>query len=128
MDIKNFKCDGIGNTVPAKNVKLFIQTAVSLYRLRNTSEEILEKLIQINPKDNYKIGSRFLDDDRVTGRICTGLVKLASSETNTNNTIEENIESFIHLLSGSELDQIILEGMRDCAISDHYYAFEKEWE
>lgn len=128
MDIKNFKCNGVGNTTPAKNVKPFIQTAISLYRLRNSSKETLEKLIQINPVHDYHTGERFLDDESVTTRICSGLVELASNISNPHNTIEENIESFVYSLSGPELDQIILEGMRNCASADHWYTFEKEWE
>lgn len=128
MDIKDFKCNGVGNTTPAKNVKPFIQTAISLYRLRNSSKEILEKIKQINPKGDYYPGPRFSDDESVTTRICSGLVELASNIDNPRNTIEENIESFVYSLTGPELDQIILEGMRDCASADHWYTFEKEWE
>ena len=127
MDVKNFKCNGVGFTTPANNVKPFIQTTVSLYRMRNSSAEILEKLKQINPKDDYYPGPRFSDDESVTTRICSGLVELASNITTPGNTIEENIESFVYSLSGSELDQIILEGIRCCASADHWYTFEKEW-
>lgn len=127
MDIKNFKCNGIGNTTPAKNVKPFIQTAVSLYRLRNSSKEILEKINNINPNDSYYPGPRFSDDESVTSRICSGLVELASNITNPSNTIEENIESFVYSLCASDMDHVILEGMRDCASADHWYTFEKQW-
>jgi len=128
MDIKNFKCNGIGHNSPADNVKPFIQTAISLYRMRNSSKDIIEKLVQNNPIDDYHPGSRFSDDSKITTRICSGLVELALSMSNSNNTIEENIESFVYSLTASELDQIILEGMRDCACADHWYTFEKEWD
>lgn len=128
MNIKNFKCNGVGDTTPAKNVKPFIQTTVSLYRLRNSSKEILEKLNEIDLRGDYHLGSRFSDDWIVATRICSGLVELASSTGDlSHNTIEENIESFIYSLTGLELDQIILEAMRDCASADHWYTFEKEW-
>lgn len=127
MDIKNFKCNGVGNTTPAKNVKPFIQTAVSLYRLRNSSKEILEKIKQINPKDDYYPGPRFSDDESVTTRICSGLVELASNNVGSKNSIQEDVESFVYLLSASDLDQIIIEGFRESASADHWYTFEKEW-
>jgi hypothetical protein len=127
MNIKDFKCNGVGPNSSANIVKPFIETAVSLYRLRNSPWETIEKLKQKYPGDDYHIGLRFLDDLKVTDRICSGLVELASNNANLQHTIEENIESFVYLLSGSEIDQIILEGMRDCASADHWYAFEKEW-
>lgn len=127
MDIKNFKCNGVGDTTPAKNIKPFIQTAVSLYRLRNSSEEILEKINSIDPNDNYHIGPRFIDDESVTTRICSGLVDLASNNIGSKNTIQEDVESFVYSLCASDMDHVILEGMRDCASADHWYTFEKQW-
>ena len=41
--------------------------------------------------------------------------------------MEGVIKSFVDSLSGSEMDAIILDGMRDCASADHWYAFEKDW-
>jgi len=128
MDIKNFKCNGISLNSNADKVKPFIQTAISLYRMRNSSHEIIEKLVQNNPKYDYYPGTRFSNNEAIAIRICSGLVELALNSGKQDNTIEENIESFVNSLSGTELDQIILEAMRDCASADHWYAFEKEWD
>lgn len=96
--------------------------------MRNSSDTIIEKLIQRNPKYDYHKGSRFYNNESIAIRICSGLVELALKFPNPNNTIEETIESFVYSLHGSLLDQIILEGIRDCASADHWYTFEKEWE
>ena len=96
--------------------------------MRNSSHEIIEKLVQNNPKYDYYPGTRFSNNEAIAIRICSGLVELALNSDKQDNTIEENIESFVNSLSGTELDQIILEAMRDCASADHWYAFEKEWD
>lgn len=133
MNIQNFKCNGISNTQPAKNVKPTIQTAVSLLRLRKSNDEIIASF-PVN--DDYYIGTRFSDDESVATRVCSGLVDYAEKELYNRTTneyadallVESYIDALVNSLSGTEMDAIILEGMRDCASADHWYAFEKQWD
>lgn len=131
MNIQEFKCNGFSNAQQANNVKPTIQTAISVFRLRKTNEEIFASF----PKgDDYHLGTRFYDDDSVASRICSGLVEYTEKQLYKESgqyapslIVEQYIDALVNSLSGSEMDQIILEGMRDCASADHWYAYEKQW-
>ena len=133
MNIQEFKCNGIGNTQAANNVKPTIQTAVSVLRLRKSNDEIIASF-PVN--DDYYVGSRFSNDEAVATRVCSGLVNYAEKQLYNKTTneyaspliVEGFITSLIDSLSGTEMDAIILEGMRDCASADHWYKFEKQWD
>lgn len=125
MKVSDIKCNGEGSTFQAKSSIPAIQTAVSLFRLRFSEDEIFEKL----PDGDYHPGIRFNSDSDVTIRIATGLVSEAKSKLQSEDPIiiEGYIKAFVDSLSGTEMDQLIFEGLRDCASADHWYAFEKEW-
>jgi hypothetical protein len=127
MKVSNIKCNGIGPTALAKASMPTIQTAVSLFRMRYTNDEILEKM-PIN--HNYYFGTRFNDNNAITIRICSALVSESKIELRSADPdlIEGYIKTFIDSLKGSEMDELIIDGMRDCAGADHWYTFEKEWE
>ena len=127
MKVSNIKCNGVSNTIAAKSSIPTIKTAISLFRMRFEESEIFEKF----PKnDEYYNGSRFNDNDVVTLRIASALVEEAEKELRTNDAliIEGYIASFVDSLSGTEMDQLIIDGMRDCASADHWYTFEKQWD
>jgi hypothetical protein len=131
MNIQDFKCNGIGNTQPALGIKPIVQTAISVFRLRRSNDEIIASF----PIGyDYYIGHRFTDDETVATRICSGLVEYAeqrlykeSGQSAPALIVEQYIDALVNSLSGSEMDQMILEAMRDCASSDHWYTFEKQW-
>lgn len=133
MNIQEFKCNGIGNTQAANNVKPTIQTAVSVLRLRKSNDEIIASF-PVN--DDYYVGTRFSDDEAVATRVCSGLVNYAEKQLYNKSTnkyassliVEGFITALVNSLSGTEMDAIILEGMRDCASADHWYKFEKQWD
>lgn len=136
MNAESIKCNGLtgGYGNATLNVQSTIQTAVSLFRMRQ--DDILEML----PHGQYHAGSRFKSDEDVTNRICSGLYEAAIQEVTgkswpAHNATPEQfvlivrlIEVFIEQISGKDMDTIILEGMRDCAGADHWYTFEKQWD
>ena len=126
MKVSNIKCNGIGATFQAKSSMPTIQTAISLFRMRFNNGEILEKM----PDSDYYFGSRFNDDEAVALRICSSLVSESKIELRSDDAdlIEGYIKSFIDSLNGTEMDQLIIEGLRECASADHYYKFEKQWD
>ena len=101
--------------------------------MRHTNHEIFGMLSE---DFRYYTGSRFNDDETVVTRICSALTKNAISHHMCSNfsgeehellLLEGIIKSFVDSLSGSEMDTIILDALRDCAESDHWYKFEKDW-
>ncbi len=136
MKVENIISNGISYNKPAHSaVGDTIKIAVSLFRMRHTQEEIFD---MFDKNRDYHPGSRFDDDDSITTRICSALTREAIDtyfdKRITINLMEHEallmegvIKSFVDSLSGSEMDIIILDGMRDCASADHWYTFEKDW-
>jgi hypothetical protein len=135
MNAELIKCNGLtggfGNAT--LSVQSTIQTAVSLFRMRH------ENIFEMLPDGQYHAGIRFNSDEDVTKRICSGLYEAAIHEVTGKHwpyhASEEEfvqtvltIENFIENISGSDMDILILEGMRDCASADHWYTFEKQWD
>ena len=140
MKVENIKSNGISHHAPIKEVVgATLNTAVSLYKMRHTTEEIFSKFPE---NDSYHVGSRFNDNDNVVVRICSALSKVAREEYLNNKQgylnkpmsdsdellLQGIVNSFVDSLSGREMDMIILDALRDCASSDHWYTFEKEWD
>lgn len=127
MKVSNIKCNGMGPTHQARSSMSTIQTAISLFRMRYDNTEIIKMMAG---GFDYHTGTRFNSDEAVSIRIATALVIESRIELRCEDPIiiEGYIKAFVDSLSGSEMDVLILEGMRDCASADHWYAFEKEWE
>lgn len=134
MKVENIKSSGMSYNKPAKNVAGgMITTAISLYRMRHSEEEIFDMF----PEGNYYSGRRFNHDETVATRICSAITSeayttlfkksMCNVEEHEELLLEGVIKSFVDSLSGREMDIIILDGMRDCASADHWYAFEKDW-
>jgi hypothetical protein len=135
MKVENIKSNGISYNEPAKNVAGgIITTAISLYRMRHSKEEIFDMFTE----GDYHSGRRFNDDETVATRIYSALTREAIDtyfdKRITINLMEHEallmegvIKSFVDSLSGREMDIIILDAMRDCASADHWYTFEKDW-
>jgi hypothetical protein len=134
MKISDIKCNGIGYTVPARGVKPLISNAIAIFRMRHTTSRIFEMF----PEGDYHPGKRFSSNDDVIERILSGIVEAAHKKyiksnihiisTEDNAILSGHILSFVNSLSGSKMDLLILEGMRDCASADHWYTFEKQWD
>lgn len=137
MNVDNIKANGVSYHTPAMKVAgPTILTAIKLYRMRYTEEEIFE---QFPYGDNYHPGTRFNDDESVLARACSAITKTAINKLRfgTKNfsvvtdeeaiILEQMIEKFIDDIRGLDMDKIISDSMRDCASSDHWYTFEKEW-
>lgn len=134
MKVENIKSNGMSYNEPAKNVAGgILTTAISIYRMRHTAGEIFNMF----PEGDYHNGHRFNDNESVSIRICSAITSEAYKyyfkkemyiiEKHEELLLEGVIKSFVDSLSGSEMDAIILDGMRDCASADHYYTFEKDW-
>jgi hypothetical protein len=129
MKASNIKCNGISNTIAAKSSIPTINTAIYLFRMRFEESEIFEKFPK-NDECYYYSGSRFNDNNTVSLRIASALVDEAKKELRCtdNSIIDGYINTFINSLNGKEMDQLIIEGMRDCASADHWYKFERYWD
>lgn len=133
MKVENIISNGISYNEPAQDASGdMIKIAVSLYRMRHSEKEIFDMF----PEGEYYSGTRFNSDSDITTRICSALTKNAVSHHMCSNfsrtddevlLLEGLIKSFVDSLSGTEMDIIILDAMRNCASTDHWYAFEKEW-
>ena len=139
MKVENIISNGISHHSSIKEVVGgTLSTAISLYKMRHNEQEIFSKF----PEGSYHPGRRFNDNDDVVIRICSALSRTARKEYLNNKTAYLNkdmsesdelmlqgiVNSFVDSLSGKEMDMIILDALRDCASSDHWYTFEKEWE
>lgn len=133
MKVESIKSNGISNTTPAKKIMAQLSVHVSLYRMRFSNDEIISKF----PEDsNYHIGDRYESNSKVAVRIASAIVTSAISEyklpqsldiPNNEIMLEGIITAWFESLSASEIDILILDGLRDCASADHWYTFEKEW-
>lgn len=126
MKVSDIKANGVSYYTPAKSSIPTIETAIGLYKMRFTEDEILDKFDQT---DQFYPGIRFNDNHAVAIRIAAAITRTAISKAGTENDLilEGYIKAFVDSLSGSEMDIIILDGLSCCASADHWYTFEKEW-
>lgn len=126
MKVSNIKANGSGYYAPVKSSLQYIEAAIALYRIRYTLDEISSKF---DKKYDHYMGIRFHDNRDVAIRIATAITREAKLELSTEDdlVLEGYIKSFVNSLSGSEMDEIILDGLGCCARADHWYTFEKEW-
>lgn len=136
MQVDQIKCNGISYSYPARLATPIIQTALSIFRMRFNNSEIFEMFPKNDP--DFFAGRRFRDNESVVTRIAAALTAAAAQEylKKPYHSIEEtdiellemSILAFVESLSGSEMDKLLIEGLRDCASSDHWYTFEKQWD
>lgn len=126
MKVSDIKANGVSYYTPAKSSIPTIETAIGLYKMRFTEDEILDKFDQ---SQDFYPGIRFNDNHDVAIRIAAAITRTAISKTGTDDELilEGYIKAFVDSLSGSEMDIIILDGLDCCAKADHWYTFEKEW-
>ena len=136
MQVDQIKCNGISYSYPARLATPTIETALSIFRMRFNNSEIFEMFPKNDP--DFFAGRRFRDNEAVVTRIAAALTEVAAREylKKPYHAIEEtdiellemSILAFVDSLSGSEMDKLLVEGLRDCASSDHWYTFEKQWD
>jgi len=123
MKVSQIICSGSGNFASSKSSIPVIQTSINLFRMRFNRDEIIQKFPQ---NEKYFAGVRFDSDSCVAIRIASAMSERARKElkTNDDNILEGYIKAFVDSLSGTEMDQLIIEGLRNSAETDHYYTFE----
>ena len=127
MEVSEIKANGISYHKPAISSIPTIETSIGLYKMRFKLDDILDKFDQ---SSNFYPGTRYNDNHDVAIRIASAITKKAIDTLNTKDEImlEGYITAFVDSLSGTEMDQIILNGLECCAQTDHWYQFEKEWD
>jgi hypothetical protein len=136
MQVDQIKCNGISYSYPARLAAPTIETALSIFRMRFNNSEIFEMFPKNDP--DFFAGRRFRDNEAVVARISSALTAAASAEylkkpyheidENDISVLEMSILAFVESLSGSEMDKLLVEGLRECASADHWYTFEKQWD
>lgn len=141
IDINKVKANGISfnpNYPDLKPYRSIVETAVSVFRLRHSNEEISEMINQIDNRDDYYFGTRFNDNSRVADRaisaVCSTAFKDGLEYGPQSPTAEEienaknSIIEFFEKIDGKTMDRLIIDAMRDCASADHWYKYEKQWD
>lgn len=139
IDIKNVKANGISfnpNYPEIQNYKSIIEAAVSVFRMRYDTNQILNMINEISSKDDYHFGHRFNDNSSVATRAISAVCSSAFNDIEYGNqpsaedieTAKNNIIQFFETINGEKMDYLIIDAMRDCASADHWYTYEKQWD
>ncbi len=141
IDIKNVKANGISfnpNYPSVQEFRPIIETAISVFRLRYSNDDILSMLNSIDNREDYYFGIRFNDNSRVADRalsaVCSTAFKDGLEYGPQSPTVEEiemaqnSIVEFLKNIDGKTMDLLIIDAMRDCASADHWYKYEKQWD
>lgn len=132
IEAKSIKANGVSNlSSRAAKHSPFVESAVSLYRLRNDNDTILNSFPS---NDDYYLGSRFTSNNAVASRLLSAVVSkiynILYNRMDINEAeaaLELEIDNFFQNASGSDLDYLINDAMRDCASADHWYKYEKQY-
>lgn len=137
MNLEAIKANGISWYEPAKSIIPHLTTQIGIFKMRHPEKSIFEKF----GDGEYFSGRRFNDNKDVAIRIAGGIVRQAQEEYIYSNmgrnsmTSEETlpllegiISSWFDSLSASEIDILIIDGLKCCAETDHWYEFEKQWD
>ncbi len=140
IDPKSIKANGYSSSIaPLTKHSAFIENAISVFRMRYEYAD----LVKTWPVDeDYYEGHRFSSNSDVAGRLLSAIggkiySELRKSRMYKMETIEDYTatteivalegDAFINSLSGSTLDLLISDSMRDCASADYWYKFEKQY-
>lgn len=131
IDVTKVKANGISGQNPWPQVGRIvpiIETALSVFRLRYSQEEIFERLHKEFPNDDYYAGTRFSNNNSVATRILSAINAHAFTLTEDAEEAHNIIYNFIENISGAEMDILIIDGLRCCADADYWYKYEKQWD
>jgi hypothetical protein len=137
MNLESIKANGISWYEPAKSIIPHLTTQIGIFKMRHPEKNIFEKF----GDGEYFSGRRFNDNGDVAIRIGGAIVRQAQEEYIYSNmgrnsmTSEETlpllegiISAWFDTLSASEIDMLIVDGLKCCAETDHWYEFEKQWD
>jgi hypothetical protein len=130
FEASQIRCNGIGGAgwpTTKETIDLALQLIMETTERLEGTDAIFNRLVADNPGENYWVGSRFLDPDRVTARLLTGLCDWAWALTGEQAACDQLIRQTLETITPSDAIIITLEAYRECASADHWYLFEKEW-
>ena len=131
IEASNVKANGISGRNPwpdVTKIKPIIETAISVYRLRNTNEDIFRGIDAIAPNGDFYAGTRYSNNDTVVTRTISALNEAAFQLTEDVEEAHQLIYDFINNINGKDMDIIILDSLMDCAGADYWYKYEKQWD
>ncbi len=131
IEALNVKANGISGRhswPDTSKIKPIIETAISVYRLRHSTEDIFREISTLSPNEDFYAGVRFSNNETVATRIISALNEAAFELSNDIDEAHQLIYDFINGINGKDMDIIILDSLMDCAGADHWYKYEKQWD
>jgi hypothetical protein len=131
IDVTKVHANGISGRNPwpeVSRITPIIETALSVFRLRHSNEEIFENISKGDAYADLYAGTRFSNNDQVATRILSAVNEHAFTLTDNAEEAHQIIYDFFENISGKEMDTLIFDGLRCCASADHWYKFEKQWD
>ena len=131
IDVTKVHANGISGRNPwpqVSRITPIIETALSVFRMRNTTDEILAQISNGDPYADLYPGTRFSNNDQVATRILSAVNEHAFTLTDNVEEAHQIIYDFFENISGKEMDTLIFDGLRCCASADHWYKYEKQWD
>jgi hypothetical protein len=131
IDVTKVHANGISGRNPwpqVSRITPIIETALSVFRLRYSTEEILEQISKGDPYEDLYAGTRFSNNDQVATRILSAVNEHTFTLTDNEEEAHQIIYDFFENISGKEMDTLIFDGLRCCASADHWYKYEKQWD
>ena len=131
IDVTKVHANGISGRNPwpqVSRITPIIETALSVFRMRNTTDGILAQIANGDPYADLYPGTRFSNNDQVATRILSAVNEHAFTLTDNAEEAHQIIYDFFENISGKEMDTLIFDGLRCCASADHWYKYEKQWD
>jgi hypothetical protein len=131
IDVTKVHANGISGRNPwpqVSRITPIIETALSVFRMRHTTDEILGQIANGDPYADLYAGTRFSNNDQVATRILSAVNEHAFTLTDNAEEAHQIIYDFFENISGKEMDTLIFDGLRCCASADHWYKYEKQWD
>jgi hypothetical protein len=131
IDVTKVHANGISGRNPwpqVSRITPIIETSLSVFRMRHTTDEILGQIANGDPYADLYAGTRFSNNDQVATRILSAVNEHAFTLTDNAEEAHQIIYDFFENISGKEMDTLIFDGLRCCASADHWYKYEKQWD
>jgi hypothetical protein len=123
FNVSEIKCNGIGPSLVSEKNHAALLEYVTNYRLTMQFENIVEKL-----EGPVYYGSRCEDDSTIAVRMFTGLTEYALDQFDGNRELAGMwLNASLNKITKEETNTLFRDALRDCAESDHWYKFEKDW-
>lgn len=94
-----------------------------------SKKQILEELQDSEQlQDNWHIGSRVEDNDKILTRMASGLFNYSIDMFKGENHLAEMwMNAQVGMMTAKDIITIMESALIDCATADHWYTFEKEY-